>query len=140
MLMKPDSIKQLFSNGLHEECLQICQRLLRSEPENVVAWKYSGKSYLALGQLKQSHQCLLKAHEIDDNDPEIIQYIGDIFLKTGKSDDAMAWFERAIKIDSNHCPTIYTLANLKSHVGHNQEAFLLCSPRSQMVCQCSWLC
>ena len=63
--------------------LQACQQLLQSKPESLVAWKYAGKSLLALGQFEQAKQCLTKAHQLDTKDPEITKDIGNILLNLG---------------------------------------------------------
>ncbi|KGG31072.1 MULTISPECIES: tetratricopeptide repeat protein [unclassified Prochlorococcus] len=73
--MDQKTFQDLSSTGRHQECLKACQQLLQSEPENSSAWKYAGKSLLALGQFKKAKQCLTKAHQLDNKDPEIIKDI-----------------------------------------------------------------
>ena len=71
--MELEAIKELSSAGRHQECLQACQNTLQGNPKEPVAWKYAGKSLLALGQLEQSKNCLSKAHQLDSSDPETIK-------------------------------------------------------------------
>ena len=73
------TIQELSSTGRHQECLQDCQQLLQNEPDNPLPWKYAGKSLLALGQFEKAQQCLIKAHQLDNKDPETIKDIGNIF-------------------------------------------------------------
>ena len=73
------AIKELSTAGRHQECLQACQNTLQGNPEEAFAYKYAGKSLLALGQLEKAHQCLDKAHQLDGSDPEIVKDIDNIF-------------------------------------------------------------
>ena len=73
------AIKELSVAGRHQECLQACQNTLQVTPEETYAYKYAGKSLLALGQFEKAQQCLVKAHQLDSSDPEIVKDIGNIF-------------------------------------------------------------
>mgnify|MGYP001181913383 CR=1 FL=1 len=73
------TIQELSANGRHQECLQACQNALQVNPEETYAYKYAGKSLLALGQFEKAQQCLLKAHQLDGSDPETVNDIGNIF-------------------------------------------------------------
>ena len=121
--MEPKSIQELSSTGRHQECLQSCQQLLQGDPESPVAWKYAGKSLLALGQFEKAQQCLTKAHQLDPSDPEIAKDIGNSFLNLGNKDAAAQWYERSLGVNNNYSPAINNLANLKRQGGNNQEAF-----------------
>ncbi|ABM77039.1 tetratricopeptide repeat protein [Prochlorococcus marinus] len=85
------TIQELSTAGRHQECLQACQSLLQVDPEDTSAWKYTGKSRLALGQFEKAQQCLTKAHHLDRSDPEKPKDIGNIFLNLGDKDTATQW-------------------------------------------------
>ena len=87
------TIQELSGTGRHQECLQACQNALQDNPEAAFAFKYAGKSLLALGQFEKAQQCLVKAHQLDSNDPEIVKDIGNIFLNLGNKDTATQWYE-----------------------------------------------
>ena len=116
------SIQDLSSTGRHQECLQTCQQLLQSEPENPLPWKYAGKSLLALGQFDKAQQCLTKAHQLDTKDPEITKDIGNIFLNLGRTKDANAWYKKSLEINNGYATAINNIANIKKQSGNNQEA------------------
>ena len=120
--MDPKIIQDLSSAGRHQECLQACQQLLQSEPENPLPWKYAGKSLVALGQFEKAQQCLIKAHHLNTSDPEIAKDIGNSFLNLGNKDTATLWYEKSLGINNNYAPAINNLANLKRQGGNNQEA------------------
>ena len=73
------TILELSATGRNQECLQACQHALQVNPGETYAYKYAGKSLLALGQFEKAQQCLVKAHQLDGNDPEIVKDIGNIF-------------------------------------------------------------
>ena len=116
------TIQELSAAGRHQECLQACQNALQGNPEETFAYKYAGKSLLALGQLEKAQQCLLKAHELDGNDPETAKDIGNIFLNLGNKENALQWYKKSLKINNDYAPAINNLANLKRQSGSNQEA------------------
>ena len=119
------TIQKLSTAGRHQECLQACQNVLQGNPEESFAYKYAGKSLLALGQLEKSKQCLIKAHQLDSRDPEIVKDIGNIFLSSGNTDDALEWYQKALKLNENYAPAIDNIANIKRQSGSNQEAINL---------------
>ena len=116
------TIQDLSSTGRHQECLEACQKLLQSEAESPMAWKYAGKSLIALGQMENAQQCLKKAHQIAKSDPEIAKDIGNIFLILGRREDATAWYRKSLEIKNDYVPAIVKLANIKKQSGNNQEA------------------
>ena len=120
--MDPKPIQDLSFAGRHQECLQACQELLKSEPDNPVIWKYRGKSLLALGQPENAQQCLAKAHQLDMVDPEITKDIGNTYLNLGDTNEAKKWYEKSLLINQNYAPAICNLANIKRWNGYNQEA------------------
>ena len=120
--MDQQTIQELSCSGRHQECLQACQQLLQSEPESPIAWKYAGKSLLALEQFKNAQKCLTKAHQLNAKDPEITKDIGNIFLNLGRSEDATSWYKKSLEINNNYAPAINNIANIKRQSGNNLEA------------------
>ena len=107
--MDPKTILDLSSTGHHKECLQACQQLLQNEPENPLPWKHAGKSFLALGQFENAQQCLTKAHQLDNKDPETIKDIGNIFNALQNDAEAIRLYRAALSIDQNYAPAINNL-------------------------------
>ena len=116
------TIQELSAASRHQECLQACQNALQANPEETYAYKYAGKSLLALGQFEEAQQCLVKAHQLDGRDSEIVKDIGNTFLSLGNKDTALRWYEKALKVNNNYAPAINNLANLKRQGGNHQEA------------------
>ncbi|QNI59905.1 TPR repeat-containing protein [Synechococcus sp. BIOS-U3-1] len=120
--MNQKTIQDLSSAGQHQECLQACQKLLQSEPENPFAWKYAGKSLIALQQFERARQFLAKAHQIDKNDPETMKDIGNIYLNTKNKIIAIKWYKKALEANNLFAPAINNLANLKKQDGNHKAA------------------
>ena len=108
--MNSETVKHLSASGRHEDCLQTCQQLLQSEPDNSLPWKYAGKSLLALGHLEKAQNCLKKAHQLDTKDPETTKDIGNIFLKLGRAEDATKWYKKSLEVKSNYAPAFNNLS------------------------------
>ncbi|WP_114993780.1 sulfotransferase family protein [Synechococcus sp. UW179A] len=123
--MNQITIEKLLFAGCHEDCLKECQNLLKTDPENCFAWKYAGKSLLALGQLENAKQCLLKANQLDNYDPEIAKDIGNIYLNLRNKDATYEWYNKALKINAKYAPAINNLASLSAQDGNDKEAINL---------------
>ena len=133
--MDQQTIQGFSSTGRHQECLQACQQLLQSESEAPFLWKYAGKSLLALGQFEKAQQCLVKAHQLDTTDQEILKDIGNTYLKLGSPGDAEGWYKKSLEIDNNYTPAINNLAELTRRSGREQEAVDLFKRAIQAVPQ-----
>ena len=119
------TIQELSAAGRNQECLQACQNALQTNPEVYYAYKYAGKSLLALGQFEKAQQYLVKAHQLDGSDPEIVKDIGNIFLNLSDTAAALEWYEKALEINNNYAPAINNIASLKRQSGNTQEAINL---------------
>ena len=115
-------IQELSVAGRHQECLKACENALLGNPGETYAYKYAGKSLLALGQFERAQRYLIKAHQFDDIDPEIANEIGNMFLRIGNTNEALGWHEKALEINKCYAPAINGLANLKQKLGKKQEA------------------
>ena len=116
------TIKEFSSTGRLQECLKACQKVIQSEPESRVAWKYAGKSLLALGQFEKAQQCLTKAHQLDAQDPEIIKDIGNIFYALQNYAEAIKLYKTALSIDNEYAPAIHNLSLISKRQGDLKTA------------------
>ena len=90
------AIQELFAAARHQDCLQACQNILQANQSETYAYKYAGKSLIALGQFEKAKQCLIKAHQLDGDDPEIVKDIGNIFNALKKDAEAVKLYEAAL--------------------------------------------
>ena len=52
--MNIQMIKDYSEEGRHQECIDACDLVLQSSPEEVSCYKYGGKSLLSLGEVKKA--------------------------------------------------------------------------------------
>jgi tetratricopeptide (TPR) repeat protein len=88
-------------------------------------WKFAGKSLLGLRQFEKAQQCLSKAHKLNNQDPEVIRDIGNIFLNLGQVKEASAWYKKSLEINKNYAPAINNLASIKRQHGNHKGAAIL---------------
>lgn len=115
-------IQELFAAGRYQKCLQACQHAMQCNALEAYAYKYGGKSELALGQLKQAQLNLVKAHQLDSSDPEVATEIGNIFLNDGNKYKALEWYQKALEVNNSYAPALSSIAYLKSLSGNNDQA------------------
>ncbi|KZR82810.1 Photosystem I assembly protein Ycf3 [Synechococcus sp. MIT S9504] len=131
------TIQELSAGGCHQECLQACQNALQVNPDEAYAYKYSGKSLLALGQFEKAQQCLVKAHQLDGSDPETIKDIGNIFNALQNDAEAIRLYKAALSIDQNYAPAVNNLGLIAQRQGNLEEAEKLVKKASNLDQSCS---
>lgn len=60
--------------------------------------------------------------EKEPNDPFLLYGIGQECLKTGRYDEAAAWFDRTIEADATHCYAYFFKARALSEAGDDAAA------------------
>ena len=115
--VNPKNIQELSSAGRHKECIQACQGLLLREPENPIAWKYAGKSLLALRQFEKAKQVLVKAFQLDNNDPETIKDIGNVHNALQNNIEAIRFYRLALSVNPNYSPAFNNLGLIAMRQG-----------------------
>lgn len=112
-----ETIQELSAAGCHQECLQACQNALQVNSEEAFAYKYAGKSLLALGQIEKAQQCLVKAHQLDGSDPEIVKDIGNTFNTIQNSQEAAKYYKLSLSINPNYPPALNNLGLIAKQQG-----------------------
>ena len=118
-------VKELFSSGQYLECYTSCIKIAELEPKTILAWKYAGKSLIALKRFTNAKKFLCKAHELDSEDLEIITEIGDIFLGQKDVLSAHQWYSKAIENNNKYAPALFKLGMLKQFTEVYEEAINL---------------
>ena len=120
--MDQQTIQELSSARRDQECLQACQQLLKSEPENPLPWKYGGKSLLALKHFEKAIQYLAKAHQLDNKDPEILKDLGNIYNALQNDTEAIKLYQAALLINENYAPALNNLGLINQRHGNLNTA------------------
>ena len=118
-------LDELFASGSYNECLQACQLLLEENPDELFAYKVSGKTLLALGQFEQAISNLKIALQLDRHDPEIAKDLGNCYRNAGMQHEAVIAYQQALVIDPSYAPAIHNLAGISQQNGKYDEALCL---------------
>lgn len=118
-------IQELAASYRHQECLLVCQKVLQNDPDDAFAYKYAGKSLLALGQYERALQFLSKAHLLVTSDPEIIKDMGNIYNSQLNFEEASRYYNAALQINPNYAPAINNLGLIAKQKGNLQRAKFL---------------
>ncbi|TFH39426.1 MAG: tetratricopeptide repeat protein, partial [Chrysiogenales bacterium] len=83
-----------------DRSVELIQKALELEPENGAYIDSLGWAYFRKGEYERALEKLLAAEEIlrkaDSPDPVVYDHIGDAYLKMGRIDDAIIYWERSI--------------------------------------------
>lgn len=73
-----------------KEALPMLVMLTKDDPKNADAWNLLGFTYRKLGQMDDSSKAYLKVLAINPNHLGALEYQGELFISTGKTDLARA--------------------------------------------------
>jgi len=86
--------------GTHlPEALALSARAAELEPDNGAIQDTRGWVFFQLGQAKDALPYLQRAALLTNNDPVVLQHVGDTYLKLGLKDDAVAAWRRGLEKD-----------------------------------------
>lgn len=103
-----DAAVDCFNNGDRERGLEICDLILSVDPEDVMALMNSGMALSDKGDYENALFRLKKAFSIHETG-NIATGIGVAYSRRGDVDDAIEWFEIALKLDKKN---IFAFRNL----------------------------
>ncbi len=81
-----------------QEALQMIQRAVKAEPANSSFLDSLGWAYFKLGQLEEAERHLLDAARRDGSSATIQEHLGDVYQQQGKTKEARAAWEKALKL------------------------------------------
>ena len=81
-----------------EECAKLA---LSKEPQSGPITDTLGWVYYRMGRYGDALKFLLKAEELLKGDTEVLVHVGDALLALGRTEDAISYWDRAIKIDGS---------------------------------------
>lgn len=80
-----------------KEAIKDLKKVIDTDNKIADAWYYAGLSYEKLGRIPLSLICLVGAHNIAPNDPDINYELGVRSLKLGNKKEAIKYFKLFIK-------------------------------------------
>ncbi len=81
-----------------------------------------GISSLNEGNIKMAYVQLHKAYELDQNNKEVLNSLGIVFMQLGEEDKALDFFNRVLQIDDRYSEAYNSIGVINLHRGRYQEA------------------
>ncbi|TRZ91818.1 tetratricopeptide repeat protein [bacterium] len=122
---------QLFTDNQYRKAITEYEAALKYDPSLVQAYRFLGESYKQLFKPavetplnkeieKKALAALIKAHEIDPGNKEIIFSLGDMYDKLRKFDEAEKLYLRIVELEPGNMNNYYVVAEFyKRYAGDN---------------------
>ncbi|MBR1403885.1 MAG: tetratricopeptide repeat protein [Treponema sp.] len=79
------------SNGQYPEAIACLKRAISLEKHNYLLWYNLGITYRDAGNLREAKRALLRAHEIETDDDEVIETLALICFNQGCNEEALSY-------------------------------------------------
>ena len=122
--MKPnynDAVKN-FQNGKINEAKEICNEILKSEPDNFNAYYLLGVIAFQTRNYKQSEELISKAIEINSENFEFYNFIGIVLVHLNRFEEAIKNWTKAIEINPNSLDAYNNRGNALIKLKKNESA------------------
>ena len=93
-----DKSAYLWQSNRMDEAIKICESALEKNPNSVGILSNLGAAYWAKGQPKEALPWLLKAHQLDDKNLQVIQNIATMYQDLRDLPNALLYYEKAIAL------------------------------------------
>lgn len=108
-----------------EELLPNLEQKLLANPGDINGWKLLGKSYLSISDFSNAKRTLLKAYELDDQDPDLLSQLAEATAMERGGDlsgQASEYLDSALAINPDHQQSLWLVAIAKQQAGEHEEA------------------
>jgi tetratricopeptide (TPR) repeat protein len=95
--------------GQHAEAWKLGREALLRDPRAVSAYKAMMRVALAWGKLDLAHLLAVKARKLDEADPEIVAFVGDVLAAEKDPRRAVVQWKKAVALDDGYLPARYAL-------------------------------
>lgn len=119
-----DELVRIFKEtGNYERLLDICERAVAAQPEDIALLNDLGDAYIKVGKAGESVKVFKKMVEMEPDASATYCSLGNALVEAGDLDGAEAAYKRAVEIDPSEAGTFYNrLANVYCTVGHDERA------------------
>lgn len=108
--------------GRHEEALPLVQRMMESDPLNEGAYVYAGRVYFFARQFDRAIEEVRAGLAFDENNPWLLSDLALYYDAAGKHEEAIAWYERTIKVIERDPLVLCQLVHALAKAGRTDEA------------------
>ena len=122
--MKPnynDALKN-FQNGKISEAKEICNEILKSEPDNFNAYYLLGVIAFQTRNFKKSEELISKAIEINSENSEFYNFMGIVLVHLNKFEESIKNWTKAIEINPNSLDAYNNRGNALIKLKKNESA------------------
>ncbi len=95
--------------GQRDEAWRLAREALVRDPRAVGAYKILMRVALAQGSPDLAQLLAVKARKLDDSDPEIVAFVGDVLLQRKDEPGAVAQWKKALTLKDDYLPARYAL-------------------------------
>lgn len=139
------AILLLFGAGTIDRCLTWGQPLrlwgqaAQREPDSFLANLNAGYHLVQANRLDEAEPLLEKAIRLEPRRAEPLMSLGEIAYRRNDTQQALAWFTRAVQADPNYCPALsglaqmYVLTSQMRGAAQTVDRALACDPSEPMA-------
>lgn len=113
---------QYFQTGNLRQAEFICEKILKNQPNNVIALNLLGVIYYQFRDFNSSIECIQKAIQIDPYNPESYYNLGNAFKERGQFNEAIVQYKKALQFDSSFAAAYCNLGATFQDQGQFNEA------------------
>ena len=119
-----DELVRIFKErGDYERLLDICERAVAAQPDDIALLNDLGDAYLKAGKASESVSVFRRMAEMEPDASATYCSLGNALVQAGDFDGAEAAYRRAVEIDPSEAGPFYNrLANAYCNDGHNERA------------------
>lgn len=99
--------------------------LLKWGPEEIEELRFLGYAYLRQGKYDFAVTFFEALNVLDPESAYDSQTLGALYLQTGNPQKALKYFDRALKLNADHSPTLLNLAKALFMLGKKEEGLRL---------------
>jgi len=111
-----------YQSGNFNEAIKLALLLTKKFPNHSFAWKALALSYEKTGKITKSLAANQKAKEINPQDADVHNNLGNVLKKLEKFDEAKDSYKQAILLRQNFSEAYYNLGDLLNMLGRFEEA------------------
>jgi Flp pilus assembly protein TadD len=96
-------------SGQKDEAWRLAREALVRDPRAIAAYKVMMRVALERGQIDLAHLLAIKAQKLDDADPEVVAFVGDVLRARKDEPGALAQWRKAIQLKDDFAPARHAL-------------------------------
>lgn len=109
-------------SGDYSAMLNASREVLSRSPNHSIARLQEAEALIQTGQIKRAIARLLELREQANDNPSLLQHVGELLTKLSEFSDALTCYQRAVTLNPNNATYKYNLATALSFSGQQVDA------------------